>query len=102
MGSGKRVEGGLGIPCSIHLSYRGKNFRKPYLLRVYSDPGEYHYTPNLPDCPQKVAIVPVIAPIWACNRPQSGGVSRVAVGQAPLTLVNVWATPKPLRRSRGS
>ena len=30
------MEGGLGIPCSIHLSYRGKNFRKPYLLRVYS------------------------------------------------------------------
>ena len=56
--SGK-AERGLGIPYSIHLSYRGKNFRKPYPLRVYSDRGGYHYTDNLPDCPQKVAIAPV-------------------------------------------
>ena len=27
---------GLGIPCSIHLSYRGRKLRKPYPLRVYS------------------------------------------------------------------
>ncbi len=65
----KRVEGGLGIPCSIHLSYRGKNFRKPYLLRVYSGPGEYHYTADLPDCPKSVPIAPLIAPFSTCNRP---------------------------------
>ena len=60
---------GLGIPCSIHLSYRGKNFRKPYLLRVYSGPGEYHYTANLPDCPQKDPMVPIMVPFLTCNRP---------------------------------
>ena len=68
-GFSEKAGRGLGIPCSIHLSYRGKNFRKPYLLRVYSGPGEYHYTANLPDCPQKDAMVPKMVPFGACNRP---------------------------------
>ena len=43
--------GRLRNPVLYPPELQGQETRKPCLLRVYCDPGECHYTANLPDCP---------------------------------------------------